>query len=110
MPPRVCIIGLHQNEFQQVRKRVFGPIVWHEMLPAIRVQGDKLWVARSSGVGMIEVDKVIYHGIYENDLDTLAGLAMWGGPCYPNPKAMMDCRLKLPCLVRALEHTAYPVA
>jgi hypothetical protein len=39
--------------------------------------------------------------------DTIAGLALWGGPCLPNAHAMMDCRLKLPCLVRALKLTKF---
>jgi hypothetical protein len=58
-------------------------------------------------VKMLPVSKVIYHGIYEDDLDFIAALALWGGECLPNARAMMDCRLKLPCLVRALEYTQF---
>jgi hypothetical protein len=59
------------------------------------------------GAAWIPVSKVIFHSIYENDLDFIAALALWGGPCLPNARAMMDCRLKLPCLVRALQHTRF---
>src|SRR5208282_414492 len=50
---------------------------------------------------------VVFHGIFEQDLEFLAGLALWGGPCFPNPTAMMDCRLRLPCLVHALRFTRF---
>ena len=53
------------------------------------------------------VSHVVFHGIFEDDLDFLAGLALWGGPCFPNPAAMMDCRLRLPCLVRSLRFTRF---
>lgn len=53
------------------------------------------------------VARVIFHGIFEHDLEFLAGLALWGGPCFPNPVAMMDCRLRLPCLVRALKYSRF---
>jgi hypothetical protein len=53
------------------------------------------------------VSKVVYHGIFDDDHDFIAGLALWGGACLPNPLGMMDCRLRLPCLVRALQHTRF---
>lgn len=49
----------------------------------------------------------MFHGIFEDDMEFLAALALWAGPCFPNPTAMMDCRLRLPCLVRALGHTRF---
>lgn len=107
MPPRIGIIGLHQPEYQVLRSQHFGPIVHHEYLPKIAVKNGKLLLERSNGSGLLEVEKVIYYGIFEDDLDFIAGLALWGGPCFPNPQAMLDCRLKIPCLVRSLRYTRF---
>jgi hypothetical protein len=55
----------------------------------------------------MRVSRVIFHGIFEDDIDFLAGLALWSGPCFPNPVAMMNCRLRLPCLVSALRYSRF---
>lgn len=102
MAKRICIIGLEKQLAEQIKKNHFGPVIYHAVIPKIMVKNGQLFVERSNGVGMLKVDKVIFHGIYENDLDFLTGLTLWGGDCFPNPFAMMNCRLKLPCLARAL--------
>ncbi len=107
MPERLAIIGLHHAEFTAVRNAHFGPVLHHEYLPKIAVVDGKLLMERTNGSGMLPVDKVVYYGIFEDDLDFISGLALWGGPCFPNPQAMMDCRLKIPCLARALRYSAY---
>lgn len=107
MKDRICIIGLDQPQYDQFVSRVNMPVIAHEVLPKIVVKDGVLYVERRNGPGMLPVTKVIYHGIFADDLDTLAGLALWGGPCYPNATAMMNCRLKLPCLVRAQAFTQF---
>lgn len=87
--------------------RVAGALVLHESLPRILVRDGELLVEAPSGFGLRPVSRVVFHGIFENDHDLIAGLALWGGPCLPNAQAMMDCRLKLPCLVRALRYTDF---
>jgi len=103
MTKRIAIIGLHPPEYKIVRQSYFGPIIHHVFLPKIIVKNGNLFVEKSNGAGMLKVNKVVFHGIYENDLDLITGLALWGGPCYPNALAMMNCRLKLPCLARAMQ-------
>lgn len=103
MTKRICVIGVEQLEYEAIRKAHFGPMIHHETVPKIIVKEGILYVERSNGVGMLPVDKVVFHGIYENDFDLITGLALWGGPCFPNAFAMMNCRLKLPCLARALK-------
>jgi hypothetical protein len=49
------------------------------------------------------VDKVIFHGIFENDYDFITLLALWDGPCLPNASGMMDLRQRIPGLARALK-------
>src|SRR5256885_845111 len=100
----ICIIGLDEPEYSQIRERVDAPIIAHEALPLMQVQDGQLWVESDRSPRMVPVSAVVFHSIYENDLDFIAGLALWGGPCLPNARAMMDCRLKLPCLVRALSY------
>ncbi len=99
---RLCIIGLDRSITQQIREQHFGPLIYHEMLPAFKVVNGILYVEKSNGVGMLPVDQLIFHGIYGEDFDFITALAIWGGPCFPNPLGMLNCRLKLPCLARAL--------
>lgn len=101
----VCIVGLDEPEYQQIQARLEVPVVAHPVLPRIFVNDGDLYVEK--GARFVPVSKVVFHGIFEDDLDFMAGLALWGGPCLPNARAMMDCRLKLPCLVRALDFTRF---
>lgn len=107
MSQRVCLIGLDEPQNRWFQARIERPVVMYETLPRILVQDGQLLVEASSGFGMTSIDKVVFHGIFEEDHDLIAGLALWGGPCLPNARAMMDCRLKLPCLVRALQYTQF---
>ena len=104
---RFSIIGLDQPEISLITDRVDAAVIPHESLPKIVVRDGKLFVEPVTGSTYIPVSKVVFHGIFEDDHDVIAGLALWGGPCLPNATAMMDCRLKLPCLVRALKHSEF---
>jgi hypothetical protein len=107
MTEYICLVGLDEPEYTQIRERLDVPVIAHEILPAMMVDGDKLWMESPSGGRLLRVSTVVYHGIFENDLDFITGLALWGGRCLPNPRAMMDCRLKFPCLLRALDYTRF---
>ncbi len=107
MTQRACIIGLDEPQNEVLRARFARPLVVYETLPRILVRDRELLVESVSGFDFIPVSKVVFHGIFEDDHDLIAGLALWGGPCLPNARAMMDCRLKLPCLVRALGFTEF---
>lgn len=107
MTSRLCLIGLDAPQIADLKARIDGPVVAYETLPRILVRDGNLFVEAASGFGVIPVHRVVYHGIFEDDHDLIAGLALWGGPCLPDARAMMDCRLKLPCLVRALAFTEF---
>lgn len=107
MSERVLIVGLDEPEFTEIRERIDLRVTAHEVLPRILVKDGELLTEPRRGAGWLPVSKVVFHSIYEHDLDFIAALALWGGPCLPNPLAMMDCRLKLPCLVRALQYTRF---
>jgi hypothetical protein len=107
MVDRVCIVGLDEPEYTEIQERVEVRLVAHEILPRIVVKEGQLLVESRRGPGLIPVSKVVFHSIYENDLEFIAALVLWGGPCLPNAQGMMDCRLKLPCLARALQHTRF---
>lgn len=109
MTDRICIIGLDEPEYSEIREPLETRVVAHEMLPRMIVKDGELLVEAKRGPWLLPVSKVVFHGIFEDDLDFIAGLALWGGPCLPNPRAMMDCRLKFPCLVRALPHTRFAI-
>ncbi|MBL8193617.1 MAG: hypothetical protein JNM06_07525 [Blastocatellia bacterium] len=107
MSERVLIVGLDETEHQEIISRINIRAVAHELLPQIIVKDGVLQVESRKGPWLVTVDRVVFHAIYENDLDFFAGLVLWGGPCLPNARAMMDARLKIPCLARALEYTRF---
>jgi hypothetical protein len=104
---RILLIGFDTPDAEALARQIPFECVVHEMLPRIVVESGQLFVESSRSARYLRVSRVVFHGIFEHDLEFLAGLALWGGPCFPNSSAMMDCRLRLPCLVRALKHTRY---
>lgn len=107
LEPRPCVIGLDEPEFRALQERLGTPLLAFETLPRILVEGGQLFVESASRFRLLPVSAVVFHGIFADDLDLLAGLAIWGGPCLPAARAMLDCRLKFPCLVRALDLTKF---
>jgi hypothetical protein len=105
MSERLLVVGLDEPEFTQIQERTELRVTAHETLPKILVRDGQLLTAPRRGAGWLPVSRVVFHGIFGDDLDFIAALALWGGPCLPRARAMIDCRLKLPCLVRALDYT-----
>jgi hypothetical protein len=104
---RLLLVGFDDAEAREILDAAGLPGVAHTNLPRIVVEGDTLLTERRQGPGMLPVSRVLFHGIFEDDLDFLGGLALWGGPCLPNARALLDCRLKVPCLLRALDYTRF---
>src|SRR5437764_9893687 len=105
---RLLIVGLDEPEVVALRERLSGPIVQAEMLPRLQLRRGRLFVESPDADGrFLAVSRVVFHGIFEDDLPFLTALALWGGPCFPQARGMMDCRLRLPCLVRALKVTRF---
>jgi hypothetical protein len=107
MSGRFLLVGFDVAESASLSTRLPFKTIASEMLPRIVVEEGKLFVQSATTLQYLAVSHVIFHGIFENDIDFLSGLALWGGPCFPNPVAMLDCRLRLPCLIRALKHTKF---
>jgi hypothetical protein len=106
MTNRLLLIGHDEPEAEAIRQRVDVPVVHFEMLPRLLLHQGRLHVEHPNADGrFLPVAQVVFHGIFEDDLPALAALALWGGPCFPGARGMMDCRLRLPCLVRALRVT-----
>jgi hypothetical protein len=104
---RIALVGIEQEEYDFIKSNYTGHIIWHQSIPKIVVKDQILYMEKSNGIGFLPVDKVVYYGIYDNDFDFISGLAIWNGACYPNAAAMLDCRFKIPCLVKALSHSKY---
>jgi hypothetical protein len=104
---RIAVVGIELDEYEILKSNYDGHIIWHQAIPKIVVKEGVLFMEKVNGIGMLPVDKVVYYGIYENDFDFITGLALWNGSCFPNAAAMMDCRLKIPCLVRALQYSNF---
>jgi len=108
--PRILVIGLDDPEVTDLQTRTSARLIADPALPMVTLEAGVLY-AESSATGRPFVpDKVIFHGIFEDDLDLIAGLALWGGPVLPNARGMLDGRLKLPCLVRAAAVSRYGAA
>lgn len=107
MAERFCLIGLDEPEVKGIQERVAAPLIAFEQMPRIRVRDGELFVEPKRGPQWLPVSKVAFHSLYDNDMDFLAGLALWNGACLPNARAMLDCRLKFPCLIRALQYTRF---
>lgn len=93
-------IGLERAEVDELRDRVNVPLVVHEMLPRLQLRRGELFVRRPDRDQYVPVSLVLFHGIFENDLPTLAALALWGGPCLPSAHGMLDCRPRIANLAR----------
>ncbi|WP_315789580.1 hypothetical protein [Fischerella sp. JS2] len=105
---RVLIVGLDEPEVSAIRDRLDCMTVAYEYLPNIKlVEGKLLVESRTHASRFLPVDRVVYHGIFDNDFDFLTLLALWGGPCLPDANGMMDCRLRHSGLVRALRVTKF---
>lgn len=107
---RLLLIGLEDAEIKAIRQKVEMPVLGYEMLPRVKLTQGTLYVESETRMNsFIPVSHVVFHGIFEveQDFPLICALALWGGPCLPHPKGMMDCRLRLPCLIRALEVTRF---
>lgn len=100
-PPRVLVIGLEDPEIEDLQRRTGARLVAHPNLPSLSVEEGVLYAEHAATGRPFVPQRVIFHGIFEDDHDLIAGLALWGGPVFPSARGMLDCRLKLPCLVRA---------
>jgi hypothetical protein len=105
---RVLIVGLDPPESKPLSEQLNCAVIATPALPRIKVQEGVLMVERPSAAGQfLPVSHVIYHGIFEDDFDFITTLALWDGPVLPNARGMMDCRQRVPCLIRALRATRY---
>ena len=107
MKEYICVVGLDEEQAIEICDAVDDWSFHRVTLPGIKVEAGQLWVETETRPRYVPVRKLVYHAIYEDDLDFMTGLAFWGGECLPNPRAMTDLRLKLPGLLRALDHTRF---
>jgi hypothetical protein len=104
----LLIVGLDEPENTELKRRLGRSVLAFETLPRIRVDRGELLVEHPHAMNQfVPVGRVVYHAIFEDDFDFLTPLALWGGPCLPGTRGMMDLRLRLPGLVRALAVTRF---
>jgi hypothetical protein len=107
MDGQILLVGFDPPEAAALADRLPLECVSRETLPRIVVEDNRLFVEPARGGRYVSVSRVVFHGIFEGDLEFLAGLALWDGPCFPDPVGLMGCRLRLPCLARALRLTRF---
>ncbi|MBA4062689.1 MAG: hypothetical protein C0501_03085 [Isosphaera sp.] len=97
----VALIGLDRAEVDELKARVGRPVVSFPMLPKVQLRAGELYLAR---VGTWDwtgpVGKVVFHGIFEDDLPAITALALWGGPCLPSGRGLLDTRPRIANLAR----------
>jgi hypothetical protein len=91
--PVTLLVGLDAPEVADLTPRLPGPVVASEMLPRARLADGELLLDGRWG-SVQPVGRVVYHAIFEfeRDLPFLNVLALWGGPCLPNPVGMILAR------------------
>lgn len=110
MKKRLLVVGLDEPEQQALWARIPAPVAFlaHPGLPAFRLEQGRLFVEDPDLIDRyLQVSHVIFHGIFEDDFDLITALALWRGPCLPSARGLLDGRLRLPCLARALQVTRY---
>jgi hypothetical protein len=107
-PDPPALADFDEPETAEKRRRLARPVPAFETLPRNRVDRGRLLVEHPHFMNhFVPVERVAYHAIFEDDLDFLTALALLGGPCLPGARGMMDLRLRLPGLVRALAVTRF---
>lgn len=97
----IALIGLERAEVNELKSRVSRQVVAFEMLPQIQLRAGELFVAHIGTWDWVgPVGKVIFHGIFEDDLPSITALALWGGPCLPSGRGLLDTRPRIANLAR----------
>ncbi len=106
---RVLLVGLDEPEVRDLRSRLDGiPTLACPLLPRIVIERGRLLVERPhTDEVFVPVSRVVYHGIFEHDFEFVTALALWGGPCLPRARGLMDGRQRIAGLVRVLEVTRF---
>ena len=104
----ILIVGLDEPETAELRGRLDRQVLAFENLPRILLDRGRLSVEHPHVMDhFVPVGRVVIHAIFEDDFDFIAALALWGGPCLPDARGMMDLRHRLPGLVRTLAVTRF---
>lgn len=104
----ILLVGLDAPEINELRSRLAQPVFAFENLPRIQLDRGRLLVEHPHLMNQfVPVGRVAFHAIFENDFDFITALALWGGPCLPSARGMMDLRHRLPGLVRSMAVTRF---
>lgn len=107
---RILIVGLEEGDVVKIKEGLgFEYLFIHsDLVPRVKLIKGTLFVESTTIPDkFLKVDKVVFHGIYDNDFDFINLLALWNGPCLPNATGMMDLRKRIPGLGRALKVSTF---
>ncbi|HEY1187499.1 MAG TPA: hypothetical protein VGE74_07560 [Gemmata sp.] len=98
---RIGLIGLDREEIQELTARTGRAFVTFDLMPKVQLRDQQLYLARFGTWDWTgPIDRVLFHGIFENDLPGITALALWGGPCLPSASGLLDCRPRIANLAR----------
>jgi hypothetical protein len=105
---RLLLVGLDEPEYEDLKPKLDNmAVICHAALPKYSVENGTLWVESSHGGRFFPVDRVVFHGIFEDDFDFITALSIWRGACLPSALGLLTCRLRLPCLGHSLAVTRF---
>jgi hypothetical protein len=97
----VALIGLDREEIAELKPRVDCRVVSFDLMPKVQLRDQQLYLAHfGTWDWKGPVAKVVFHGIFEDDLPGIAALALWGGACLPSASGLLDCRPRIANLAR----------
>lgn len=106
----VGLIGLEREEVNELERRVARRCVSFDLMPKVQLREQQLYLARFGTWDWTgPIDKVVFHGIFEDDLPGLAALALWGGLCLPSASGLLDCRPRIANLARVRKVSRFAV-
>ncbi|MEL7433046.1 MAG: hypothetical protein AAFN11_03790 [Chloroflexota bacterium] len=77
MTEYVALVGLEENEAEAIRARITQPVVSHVILPSVMVKDGDLYIESNGRPPYVKVSKLVFHGIYDDDLDFISALNLW---------------------------------
>jgi hypothetical protein len=97
----VALIGLEREEIDELKARVDCRFTSFDLMPKVQLRDQQLYLAHfGTWDWRGPVTKVVFHGIFEDDLPSIAALALWGGRCLPSAHGLLDCRPRIANLAR----------
>ncbi len=107
MQARPLVIGLDEPQLAELQATCDVNLIGFATLPGLPLLMVRFLWNQHRGRGCYRFRRVSFMASLRMILNFLPGWHFGAGPCLPNARALMDCRHRLPCLVRALSASKF---